>query len=126
MSEMQGSMLEEVLAHEHRVWQALVAGDRAADTALLAEDFVGLYPDGYAGRDDHSGQLANGPTVSDYALSEIRMIPLAPDVVILTYLAQYRRPGAARMARMWVSSTWRRGPVAGWINLFSQDTPAEM
>lgn len=122
-------LLQELLEHEHRVWAALVAGDAAADAALLAADFVGLYPDGYAGRDDHAGQLANGPTVQDYTLSDARVIELAPDLAILAYLAEYSRPGGAKVERMWVSSTWRRvglEPQMGWINLFSQDTPCDV
>ncbi len=117
-------LLEELLAQEHRVWRALVAGDAAADAALLAEGFVGLYPDGFAGREDHAGQLAAGPTVRSYALDEARAIPLAPGLAILAYRASYTRPAGGPAERMWVSSVWRR-EGAGWINLFSQDTPCD-
>lgn len=117
-------LLEELLAQEHRVWRALVAGDAAADAALLAEGFVGLYPDGFAGREDHAGQLATGPTVRTYELDEARAIPLAPGLAILAYRAAYTRPAGGPAERMWVSSVWRR-EGAGWINLFSQDTPCD-
>lgn len=118
------SLLQELLEHEHRVWRALVAGDAAADAALLAEDFVGLYPDGFADRAAHAGQLAAGPTVRDYCLSGARVVVLAPDLAILAYLASYRRPATPEVERMWVSSTWRRVET-GWVNVFSQDTPCD-
>ena len=117
-------LLDALLAQEHRVWQALVAGDAAADAALLAPGFVGLYPDGFAGRDDHAGQLAGGPTVQSYEISAARALPLAEGVALLAYHASYTRPRGGPAERMWVSSVWRR-EGAGWINLFSQDTPCD-
>nr|WP_298436889.1 nuclear transport factor 2 family protein [uncultured Jannaschia sp.] len=110
------------MAAERGVWNALVAGDAAADRAALDPAFLGIYPDGPAGRDGHVGQLADGPTVAAYALTEARVVPLGGDVALLTYRATFARPGAASEA-MWVSSIWRR-VGGGWINIFSQDTPA--
>src|SRR3954453_10291357 len=49
---------------ETRVWQALTEGDASADASLLSEDFLGVYPTGFAGRDDHTGALTGGPTVA--------------------------------------------------------------
>lgn len=113
-----------LLAQEHQVWAALVAGDAAADGALLADDFLGLYPDGYAGRADHAAQLASGPTVAEYRLSETRARWLTDGLGLLCYLAEYRRPGGVEWERMWVSSIWRQAGAA-WLNVFSQDTPCD-
>lgn len=114
--------LEPVLASERAVWDALVAGDAATDAALLAPEFLGVYPTGFAGRADHVAQLAVGPTVAAYALSDVRLVPLGPDHALLAYRADYTRAGGAGPEAMFVSSIWRRlGP--GWINIFSQDTP---
>lgn len=118
------ALLDAVLAQEHAVRAALQAGDAAADAALLSPGFLGLYPSGYAGRDDHAGQLADGPTVADYAITEARVMALGADMVLLTYLAEYSRPAGGPAERMWVSSLWRRAG-AGWENLFSQDTPCD-
>ena len=113
-----------LLAQEHQVWAALVAGDAAADGALLAADFLGLYPDGYAGRADHAAQLASGPTVAEYRLSETRARWLTDGLGLLCYRAEYRRPGGVEWERMWVSSIWRQAGAA-WLNVFSQDTPCD-
>ena len=114
--------LEPVLASERAVWDALVAGDAAADAALLAPEFLGVYPTGFAGRADHVAQLAAGPTVAAYALSDVRLVPMGPDHALLAYRADYTRAGGARIEAMFVSSVWRR-EGAGWVNIFSQDTP---
>ncbi|MCU9837787.1 nuclear transport factor 2 family protein [Ruegeria sp. WL0004] len=115
--------LNELLEQETQVWQALVSGDGAADAALLSPEFLGVYSDGFAGRDAHAGQLAGGPTVISFELSEARVIELAPDCAVLSYLARFRRVGRDGDEQMFVSSIWRR-QAGGWINLFSQDTPA--
>lgn len=118
------ALLAELLALETAVWQALVAGDPAADRALLAADFLGVYPDGFAGRDAHVAQLAGGPTVLEFRLSEVRLVALGGDHALLAYRADYRRPGGTAEEAMYVASVWRR-TAAGWVNVFSQDTPAD-
>ena len=115
-------LLSELMAAEEGIWNALVAGDAAADADALAEEFLGVYPTGFAGKSDHAGQLQGGPTVEAYRLSGARILPLGEDRALLAYHAAYRRPGMAEEA-MYVSSIWERRESA-WINLFSQDTPA--
>ena len=108
---------------ETRVWQALVDGDAAADAALLADDFLGVYSTGFSGRDGHADQLSNGPTVADFTLSQARTMPLGEGRVLLAYRADYRRTGAAVPEAMYVSSIWERRGDA-WLNTFSQDSNA--
>ena len=114
--------LASLLAVETAVWQALVDGDVAADMALLRQDFLGVYPSGFAGRAEHAGQLEDGPSVQNFRISQARLVEAGPDHRLLCYRADYRRSGADRDAAMYVSSLWQRDG-AGWRNLFSQDTP---
>lgn len=116
------ALLDQILERERAVWDALVAGDAAADRALLAPGFLGVYPTGFAGREDHAGQLAAGPTVRSYRFSQARVLALGVDHVLLAYRAEYRRTGCDRVEGMYVSSLWQRAGQ-GWVNLFSQDTP---
>lgn len=119
---MSGQTLDALLSLEREVWEALRRGDAAADADLLSEDFLGVYPDGFAGREDHAAQLSAGPSVARYALSGARVIALGEGAALLSYEALYARPGGAE-ARMFVSSLWAlRG--GRWLNIFSQDTPA--
>ena len=110
---------------ETRVWEALRAGDAAQDARLLASDFLGVYPSGFADRSDHAGTLANGPTVADYELHEPRLMVLSEADVLLCYRADWRRFGAdgrGPAESMYISSLWSRRS-GQWLNVFSQDTP---
>ena len=114
--------LDDILAFEHAVWQALVDGDPKADESLLLPGFVGVYPTGFAGRDDHVDQLAGGSSVAKYALSEAKLLVVGPDYRLLCYRADYLRAAKTQPEAMFVSSLWQR-VGADWKNLFSQDTP---
>ncbi|MBF9033791.1 DUF4440 domain-containing protein [Rhodobacterales bacterium HKCCE2091] len=119
------TLATEIEAAERAVWDALVRGDAGADWAALSRDFLGVYPTGFAGADDHAGQLADGPTVAAYRLSECLVRGLGADHALIAYRADYARPGdGAAEETMFVTSIWRRAGGAGWINVFSQDTPA--
>lgn len=111
---------------ETKVWEALRRGDAEADARLLSEDFLGVYPTGFANRADHAGELANGPTVADYELRDTRLMVLSDNDVLLAYRADWHRVtsgerGAAES--MYVSSLWSRRD-GEWVNVFSQDCPA--
>jgi hypothetical protein len=117
------ALASEIEAAERAVWQALLAGDAAADRAALTVDFLGVYPDGFAGAEDHAAQLAGGPSIAEFTLSQVTVRALGPDHALIVYRADYRRVTAVAFEAMYVSSIWRSG-AAGWLNLFSQDTPA--
>lgn len=113
---------------ETSVWDALRRGDAEADARFLAEDFLGVYPSGFAGRSDHAGQLAEGPTVAEFELSDARLVVLSDNDVLLSYRANWHRfRSGKRGAResMYVSSLWSRRSDR-WVNVFSQDTPADI
>lgn len=117
--------LDELVDLETAVWEALVAGDAGADVASLTDDFLGVYPTGLAGRDDHGEQLADGPTVASFEIVEPRMLPIDDDHALLVYRADYRRPGVTGTGEsMYVSSLWERRD-GRWLNSFSQDTPVD-
>ena len=120
---MNDRLRDTLLACETRVWDALVTGDSAADSAALAEDFLGVYPDGFSGKADHVAQLAAGPSVQRYSLSDVRIVPLGEDHAAISYCADFTGLGKTEASRMYVTSIWHRAG-AGWINILSQDTPA--
>jgi hypothetical protein len=116
--------LDAILDLEKQVWAALVNGDAQVDRALLSPDFLGVYPSGFANRDDHVGQFADAPTMATFELSDAKLMVLTPDIVLLSYRADYQRPNTAAWEAMLISSLWeRRNEV--WVSSFSQDTPLE-
>ena len=112
-----------LIARETEVWEALVRGDASADAEALAEEFLGVYPDGFSGKGAHVGQLTGGPTVTAYRLSDHRTMRLGPDTALLAYRADYTRTAGTRSEAMYVTSIWQ-SREGRWINIFSQDTPA--
>lgn len=118
------AILQQLQRCETAVWNALLHGDSQADDAALDPAFLGVYPDGFSGKKDHVQQLRTGPTVASYRLSDLRVIPLGHDHAVLAYRADYRRADGTAPEAMYVSSIWRR-TESGWINIFSQDTPAK-
>lgn len=117
--------IDQFIQLESLVWDALVSGDKAADARLLADNFYGVYSTGFAGKEDHYGQLEFGPTAAEYRLSEARVKMLSPDVALLSYRADWKRvkegQGSAKET-MYVTSIWQRFGES-WLNIFSQDTP---
>ena len=118
-----GQIEDTIVACERKVWDALVAGDATADGQALADTFWGVYPDGFAGKADHVGQLAHGPTVTSYDLTQHRVMVLADDTVLLSYHASFQRVRTPQPDAMFVSSIWQNR-TGTWLNVFSQDTPA--
>ena len=113
---------------ESKVWDALLRGDAEADAQLLAGDFLGVYPTGFADRAAHAAQLANGPTVSEFHLLEARLMVLSDDDVLLSYRADWRRfgsPDTDAGESMYITSLWSRR-AGRWVNVFSQDSPREI
>ncbi len=115
--------LDEILACETKVWEALVIGDPAADGATLTADFLGVYTSGFSDRAGHMGQLSDGPSMAEYRLSQAQLIQLGAGRVLLAYHAAYRQPNSADWEAMYISSIWERREGT-WLNVFSQDTPA--
>jgi hypothetical protein len=119
--------IEDFIELESQVWRALADGDADADGRLLSDDFLGVYSTGFADRTDHVAQLKDGPTVARFALHDVRMVVVSETAVLLAYRAEFERKepadAAERQQTMFVSSLWCRRDE-GWVNVFSQDTPA--
>ena len=118
-----GPLLTELLTLEKQVWAALVAGDAQADGALLTQDFLGVYTSGRSDKAGHMAALDNGPSMDEFALSDISLRIITDDAALLTYRADYRAANSADWQVMFITSLWER-ENGRWLNSFSQDTPA--
>jgi len=77
-------LLAELKLCEINVWEALVQGNMQGDDKALHEEFLGVYSDGISGKTEHVQQLACGPIVESYELSNLRVLPLGPDHAVLS------------------------------------------
>jgi len=116
-------LLVELELCETTVWDALVSGDIEADSAALHQSFLGVHRIGISPKSGHVSQLENGPTIKSFALSDLHARYLGDDHALLSYRADFTRAQCNDQEIMYVSSIWQR-TLDGWINIFSQDTPA--
>jgi len=111
---------------EKEVWEALKHKDKAADSRLLADDFVGLYGTGFAAKAEHVNQMDEKYTIESYKLQDAKVLRLSPTTALVLYKSTCNGSGAWEQycsRSDYVSSLWveRDGH---WLNLFSQDTTA--
>ena len=93
------------------------------EAELVAAEFLGVYPTGFIGREDHVAELDDGPIVHDYELLETRCLAVAEDSALLAYRVRFRPSEDGQPVTWMVSSLWRREPDGSLVNTFSQDTP---
>ena len=111
---------------ESAVWKALLAGDMQSDGRLLADDFLGVYKSGFAGKSEHVDQLSDGPTVSEFKIEDARICVLSEGLVLLAYRAEWVRISEKHQLSKhctYITSIWKQ-VGKNWINVFSQDTDA--
>ncbi len=112
------------LSLEKQVWEALKNGDIEADSALLSDDFLGVYESGLSTKKDHIAQLQAGPIVSDYKIKHAQMLQLGPKIVSITYSATVsfvKKEVQSTQHLYFITSLWAYREN-NWINIFSQDT----
>lgn len=115
--------LETILSLEQNVWSALMSADVKADQQHLADNFLGVYSSGFATKQDHVNQLADGPTVLHYELTDARLKILSDSLALLSYKALWQRPNGTK-DQLYISSIWEH-QHGKWKNIFSQDTRAD-
>lgn len=111
---------------ESLVWEALVSGNPQSDASLLADDFLGVYRSGFAGKDEHVDQLSDGPTVAEFRIEDARVRVLSEGLVLLAYRAEWvriRKDQPQSREKAYITSIWKQAG-SKWINVFSQDTDA--
>jgi hypothetical protein len=107
---------------ESAVWDTQVSGDEHAQRELPSADFLGVYPSGFATREEHVEQLSDGPITTSYSIVDAKLIEVSENSVLLCYRADHQPFGRDETETMYISSLWveRDGR---WWNTFSQDSP---
>ncbi len=60
-----------------------ILDDVPKESLAVVGAFFGVYPTGFACRSDHVGQIAAGPTVRCFELSEARMLAVSESALLL-------------------------------------------
>jgi hypothetical protein len=107
---------------ESGVWDTQVSGDQHAQLELLSADFLGVYPSGFANREEHAEQLSDGPITTSYSIVDARLIEVSGNSVLLCYRADHQPFGQDETESMYISSLWVERDDRWW-NTFSQDSP---
>lgn len=115
--------IEKFITLEKKVWNCLLIGDAKIDSQLLADDFLGVYTNGFSEKTHHVNALKNGPVISGYEISEARMKALSPDTILISYLANYKCSKSLTSRSVYITSIWQK-QLSAWKNIFSQDTMA--
>ena len=119
-------LAELISKQEIGVWEALKKKDKLADRNLLAEDFIGVYKDGFGNRAEHIAQIDDKYQLTEYKLENVRVLMISADSAMIVYRATCSATGtwASDCAQpMYISSLWIRQD-SNWVNVFSQDTYA--
>lgn len=112
---------DDLPALEHSLWRAETRYDRALMEATFAPDFHEFGRSGRRySRDD---LLPTGETHTiDATLHGLTVTPISPDVALVTYRSEVRRPTGTDWANR--SSLWDRAS-GRWQLRFHQGTPCE-
>jgi hypothetical protein len=111
---------------ENRSWEATKNKDIKSLRSLCAQDYVAIISDG--SRLTLEDFIALFPVfeVKSYKLSDMRVLPIGPDVAILVYKAKTQTAilGMTVKEDTQHSSTWARRD-GEWRNVFYQETVIE-
>jgi hypothetical protein len=118
---------KKIIALEKQGWMATKKKDLTALNRLFAEEYVEVGSLGGRGKAETLRHIQDELTLTEYSMDDFRVIPVSPDVVLLTYKVEEmgsvngrELPGQpAYASSLWVN---RRGQ---WKNILYQATPGK-
>jgi hypothetical protein len=106
----------------HKIWDAYRKGDAAAHSALLADDYTAVHPDGSVHLQKPTAQEIRSAPIGVYILSDLRVVPTSSDTALANYLATVEIPNAPKLGKFMVGEVWiRQG--GQWKCRYHQATP---
>jgi len=91
-----------------RIWETYLAKDQAAHSALLADDYRAIHPDGSVHEGKPTAEEIAAVPIEDYWLREVQAWPVGTEAAIATYNVEVevRRGLQAERHRMAVGEVW--------------------
>ncbi len=120
----EGSVQEQIVAHERKELDALRTGDKQAFSDLLADDALFLDPRGTGTKAEVVSHVSDFRLV-EYLMEDIRFVSLSDHSGLIAYKLTEKGSAHGRefSAKVYASAIWaKRGEQ--WVCIFSQETPA--
>ncbi len=106
----------------HNIWDAYRKGDAAAHSALLADDYTAVHPDGSVHLQKPTAQEIQSAPIGAYILSDLRVVPTSSGTALANYLATVEIPNAPKLGKFVVGEVWvKQG--GQWKCRYHQATP---
>jgi len=112
-------MTEAIYARLLTLWDAWKNRDAASNNAVIADDFQAISADGLLRTGKPTAQQMAEQPITDYKLSEFRVVPVGADTALLTYFANVKTPGEIAEFRMAVAEVWVKRNGQWAIHAFS-------
>jgi hypothetical protein len=112
-------MTEAIYARLLTQWDAWRNRDAASNNAVIAADFQAISADGLLRTGKPTAQQMAEQPITDYKLSEFRVVPVGADSALVTYFANVETPGEIAEFRMAVGEVWEKRSGQWVIRAFS-------
>ncbi len=100
-------------------WDAWKNRDAASNNAVMADDFQAISADGLLRTGKPTAQQMAEQPITDYKLSEFRVVTVGADSALVTYFANVKTPGEIAEFRMAVGEVWVKRNGRWVIRAFS-------
>jgi hypothetical protein len=112
-------MTEAIYARLLTRWDAWKNQDTASNNAVIAGDFQAISADGLLRTGKPTAQQMAEQPITDYKLSEFRVVPVGADAALATCFANVKTPGEIAEFRMTVGEVWVKRNGRWAIHAFS-------
>ncbi len=85
-------MTEAIYARLLTQWDAWKNRDAASNNAVIGDDFQAISADGLLRTGKPTAQQMAEQPITDYTLSEFRVVPVGADTALITYFASVKTP----------------------------------
>lgn len=89
-------------------WEAWKNQDAASNDAIIADDFNSFWPDGSRHIGRPTAQQMSEQPITEYKLSQFRVVPVGADAALVTYFADIKTPGDNIEHHMAVGEFWEK------------------
>lgn len=118
-------LTQEIAPRLFAIWDAYQNQDAVRHNSILADDYTAVHPDGSVHGKPSAQQIAAAP-ITRHTLARLRVVALAPDVALVSYVAEAEGPSAGQTihAKYSVGEVWVRRH-GEWFCRYYQGTPAK-